>query len=783
MKNKRKQTAAERFLRLMPLLAACIISGTLGAQQTDKEAQAEQIRAELSALREELAMLQAQPSEETSVPAASAEKPPVFAEEPEDTDTPIAGVLTQTPRRLSPYTVTTITRRQIHLSQARSLYELLEMYVPNLQMLFTSEHPKTLGLRGIMAHRSNKFLVMVNGRIMNEKTDVGAITELDLPMLTDIHHIDILRGPAAAFYGPSAQSMVIHIVTDSAATFQGEQVTIRGGLIEQFSTFEYKYGKQTGSDQGYFFYAGVSQYNGADADDSPTVFGSKEPVWLRGGPPGFVWKPYPGDEYVKTWFKNLNEMPFDRPKMKLYGQYTDGGFSLWARLTQGGQWIDFLRWWDQRETPDDGLTYSQATVTASYDQELSEDLSIRYEVSYDRFANDNENWERAFLWKSFAEDEWVSSITARWNPHPNHSLAFGGQWTHDEFGKRFDDTPISIQPFGKYQAWGALRVPRWNTDSYAVFGQYQWVLHPQWTLLLAGRTDWHPYTDTLFSPRGTLVFTPSDKDTFKFIVSRSHLTNSAGQMWIDKHIHDMDSPTEKLNAFEWRYERQHNENLWSGASIFLHHFRDVLAEIPDENVGAGAPGGTGSKTVGKMRTWGFELEAGWRKDRLQLNLSHSFTKLLNITDAPPFNWGDVYTWWSQYTVAPFGFGEDLAHWYNHSTKLQAEYALSDKLTLSSTLCILWNNPGGQDWADYRNHLFPNWDYDASFKEPFKTCAYLNLGLEYRWNQNTTVNLTGYNLLGLFDKDLNKRRVGFDDQLPGHYRIQPTAVSGSITCRF
>ncbi|HOK67217.1 MAG TPA: TonB-dependent receptor [Anaerohalosphaeraceae bacterium] len=783
MKHGLVQFETRFLLRLLTGLGCLLVSSPVWAAEPDKQAQAEQIRAELAALRQELALLKGQPIENTSSVSEPAKEPPVQEDNDSEADLPVSGILTQTPRRLSPYTVTTITRRQIQTSQARSLYELLEMYVPNLQMMFTSEHPKTLGLRGILAHRSNKFVVLVNGRIMNEKTDVGAITELDLPMLTDIHHIDILRGPASALYGPSAQSMVINIVTDSAATFQGEQVTVRGGLVEEFGTLEYKFGKRTGPDQGYFFYAGASQYNGAAASDSPTVLGTKADVFLRGGPPGFVWKPYRGTQHIETWFKNLNEMPFDRPKMKLYGQYTDGGLNLWARLTQGGQWIDFLRWFDQRETPDDGLTYSQATAAASYDQEISSDWSVRYELSFDRFANDNDNWERAFLWKSFAEDEWVGRITAQWNPHPNHSLAFGGQWTHDEFGKRFGDTPISIQPFGKYQQWGALHVPRWNTDSYALFSQYQWLIHPQWTLFLGGRTDWHPYTDTLFSPRGVLTYTPTEKDTFKFMVSRSHLTNSAGQMWIDKNIHDMESPSEKLDALEWRYERQHNEHLWGGVSVFLYQFRDVLAEIPDENVNSGAPGGTGSKTVGKMRTWGFELEGGWRQDRLKLNLSHSLTKLLNITDAPTFNWADVYTWWNQYTVAPFGFGNDLAHWYNHSTKLQAEYALNEKTTLFGTLSVLWGNPGGQDWADYRNHLFPNWDYDTAFKEPFKACAYLNLGLEYRWSKNTTVHLTGYNLLGLFDKDLNKRRVGFDDQMPGHYRIQPTAFSGSITCRF
>jgi outer membrane receptor protein involved in Fe transport len=243
-------------------------------------------------------------------------------------------------------------------------------------------------------------------------------------------------------------------------------------------------------------------------------------------------------------------------------------------------------------------------------------------------------------------------------------------------------------------------------------------------------------------------------------------------MWIDYHYLNTKSPVEKLNALELRYERQHSKDLWFAGSVFLYDFPNALGDVSEAADGIS----TGTKVVGDIKSWGLELEAGYHKDKLKVDLSHSYTKLLKMSGEPGITW-------QNYSAAPFGFGNDFAQWENHITKIRAEYGLSDKLIVNGALCVLWGSPGGKDAAEYRNYLFPNWDYDLSLDEAFKTSAYLNLGAEYKWSKNTTLNVTGYNLLGLVDKDLNKRRIGFDRELPGRFRIQPVAIGASLTHRF
>ncbi len=71
--------------------------------------------------------------------------------------------LTETKPRLVPAAVTTITEEQIKASGARSLFELLDIYVPNLQWIRHHWESDHLGLRGIISDRDDKYLLLVNG--------------------------------------------------------------------------------------------------------------------------------------------------------------------------------------------------------------------------------------------------------------------------------------------------------------------------------------------------------------------------------------------------------------------------------------------------------------------------------------------------------------------------------------------------------------------------------------------------------------------------------------------
>ena len=182
-----------------------------------------------------------------------------------------SATLTETEKRKLPATVTRISSEDIENAGARGLDELLRIYVPGLQTMMKKNGGDQLGIRGIISDRNNKFLLLVNGRVMNEKTTWGGITERALSMLGDIQYIDVIRGPGSVMYGPGALAGVINIITHAGDTFNGMDVQIRQGFVEEFNNIEMRLGHTFSDDSKLFAYYGVDNYSGSDGDDAGCV--------------------------------------------------------------------------------------------------------------------------------------------------------------------------------------------------------------------------------------------------------------------------------------------------------------------------------------------------------------------------------------------------------------------------------------------------------------------------------------------------------------------------------
>ena len=119
-----------------------------------------------------------------------------------------------------PSGVTTITQGQIWVSGANSLNELLETYVPQLCDINRTRNDKS-GLADALNNKcEDKYLLMLNGIIMDGTSFDRASNNCDHITLSEISHIDIVRGPGSSIYGPRAVSMVVNIVTKDEITFQ-----------------------------------------------------------------------------------------------------------------------------------------------------------------------------------------------------------------------------------------------------------------------------------------------------------------------------------------------------------------------------------------------------------------------------------------------------------------------------------------------------------------------------------------------------------------------------------
>jgi len=130
----------------------------------------------------------------------------------------------------------------------------------------------------------------------------------------------------------------------------------------------------------------------------------------------------------------------------------------------------------------------------------------------------------------------------------------------------------------------------------------------------------------------------------------------------------------------------------------------------------------------------------------------------------------------------------LANWSNHITKLTGRYDLTDQLSVDGSLRLYWGYPGAEEYAKWTHDVQEAdqgyyWRYRRGYTKPFGTSAFLNLGLDYKPRDNLTIRVDGYNLLGLFDIDLNKRLFRYSDWTPADYRCAAPAIGVSITYKF
>ena len=129
----------------------------------------------------------------------------------------------------SPLSMTIITSEQIELSGARHMSEVLEIYVPGFQYMVNKWNGIIWGMRGVSSDRNTKFIYLINGHKMNHESRDGAMSELDLGLLSDVDRIEVLRGPGGLVYGSGAIAGIINVVTKKVANPK-ESVTLRSNL-------------------------------------------------------------------------------------------------------------------------------------------------------------------------------------------------------------------------------------------------------------------------------------------------------------------------------------------------------------------------------------------------------------------------------------------------------------------------------------------------------------------------------------------------------------------------
>lgn len=672
----------------------------------------------------------------------------------------IAAGYTKIDSRRAPVTMSELDARDIEQSGVRDLNHLLEVYVPNAQFIDHHHLESHLGFRGIISDREDKYLYQVNGRTLNNRMWIGADNERAIPLLGDIRDLMIVRGPASVTHGSGALAGVIGVETFNGLTFQGADFGLRQDTWDQYTSAEARFGRKFGNSSGIFAYFGMADQPGLDGE---YYIGHSYPA-ANGLPANVAGQP------LHAPMANYGSAGFGAPRIKTHLSWVKGPWEIWTRFTQDGGEDPPLREIYNTQKPANlsladwvrGRQFlnRQTTVAATYKKDLTEHWSLNLMESYGQWDFKDQRMGTqltAPLPREGGEHEWFSRAVAVWSPTQSHSLAFGSEYSHEAFYDPYFSDALDRVP--------VVSQRKWDTNLIAFLAEYQWKMGSSWTLFAGGRGGKHTYSDWMFSPRASLVFTPSARDTLELMVGKSVRRSGDEELWAE-HVRLGTIPnTESLLSYEFSYEHQLAQN-W---------LLDTNTYFEDYNAIGWIPALYYSSSIGRYQMIGEELEARYTTPRTRISISHGYTRLVNASIPSTLPPGG-----QAITAEPYGFGDTLGEWAPFITKAALLRDVRRRWTLSASAVHYSGFPGAQDFARYAATLqtvpsaMPF--SDPGYTTPYGPDLFINTGVEFRPVPHWSFRADGYNLAALGDKTLSKRNYYFR---MSEFSVQPASATLSL----
>ena len=660
-------------------------------------------------------------------------------------DIPVYQTASLTPisERHTPAGTMIITDEMIKKSGARKLEDVLEIFVPNFQVMRHGPVGNVKGFRGLLSDLDHQILLLVNGKVMNHRAFYGAESEFFMSMLGDIKKIEVIRGPGSAVFGPGAIAGVIHIHTHSGKNFKGQELSIRQGFAEEFTNLEYKLGFDINKENSLFLYYGLDDYRGSEGKDSPVAFGD-----AKDGK-----DPY---DYFSDGLNRNYQSYKGRLRHKAHLQLDNDNLTSWLRYVDNGQQ-------GINERSDLFVVHNigirQFTFHNQYKNNLSNTLHYTLDFGYDYYKRTRNTSDPLESNIHITEQEFLIKPVLNWEINQYHQIAFGLEYSFERFNPKTSSPANEFDPSNNGNK-------DWTSYALGFFGEHQWQVNQDWTFISGFRIDKHSFAPYSFSPKLAAIYTPTEKDSFKLLYNRS--TRRTDDGFLRREYVETGLKTDNLETvdnFELRYEKKVNDSLKFALSTFYSEL---------DAIGFSGAGFV-NQVLGRQSVYGAEFELSYKQDKHHVIFSHGFTKLEDFKLDQDVSFNVI-------SAAPDGYGNDLAHWSNHITKLYYDYSYNEKISINTSIVAYWAYPGAEDFAEFNNNELMNDRFTSGSinGSAYRESIFLNSGAQYKYNSNTTFNLHLHNVLGWFDRTYNKRNAFLRSDL---YRVDAPSISLSVDYKF
>jgi outer membrane receptor protein involved in Fe transport len=663
----------------------------------------------------------------------------------------------------TPASVTTITSRDIELTPARNILDLIEIYVPGA-LWFNHNTGPTLGMRGITDR--SKYLVTINGININIRP-LGALPELLNWELNDIDRIEIVRGPGSVTYGPGAISGVINIYTKKAKQALGVQ--FGGSYWGKYNSVGnwVSYGRVKDDFELYTYFSAVDteglrhpNYYTVDRAGSSPKYRYRAGYIGTGGP--YSPRPpttYMGNYYEEPEIKAHLDIKFN-DNWRFWGRYVTE--SSQYTLFNNTQWLIDNKYQDltqQRYRHFILALENQHTINKDWDLKSTFSLSSvdvrdiqKQNASITNNNRENlQNYGRIYSdWKNYAqfmlnykpED---SKLKGALGFEVSYNLIRPGWGKDKNNGLRISDGIMSGPDSDAYgsgynqydggdpEYYGVGN--GWETLAHAFIGELNYELTPKTTMILSGRMDKHSYTNYAFSPRLALIHELNKDEYLKFIMQRSIRMNTEEELYMT-NVGRQENFPEKLDTVELIYSKKVNDRFSYQTSVFFSKLKAIAWNATAKS----------SIPAGTLELFGLEIEAKYKRDNFDLGVNHSIVKQLswqlsNGIYSSGISYSDYYANTGVGGVVIKSYGNDLSNWANQSTKIFTNIKLlKDKATLHADMRAYWGFEGLEQGLEALDQAGGN---DATIealreKKVYGILAVANVSLTYHINKSADV---------------------------------------------
>jgi iron complex outermembrane receptor protein len=406
--------------------------------------------------------------------------------------------------------------------------------IPGVDVVQSGVNDFNVNARGFNSSLTRRVLVLQDGRDLAiaflGSQEWNGMTQ----PLEDLGKVEMVRGPGSALYGANAFSGVVNITTPTAREVLGTKLTLAGGELETFRG-DLRHAAVFANDRlGVRVNAG---YNRSDTYSRSRTLADGTSLQK---------------EYADATDEPVGPVRESRP---LFGQTEDAvtGAPLGDRdplkNAYGSARLDYYL--------DNGSVLSVDGGASQVQNEIFVTGIGRVQVAkaikpYARIAMAADRYNLFAYWNSRTSIDPQVSLQSGLNIEERSDVFHvEGQTNWNFLGER-----------GRVVGGASFRNTQTNTSGTlmnlanddrsdnqgSVYGQVEYKLLPQLRVVGAARVDDGDLFDTQFSPKGALVFSPSESHSFRFSVNRAFQTPNYSEFFLQVPVAKPDSGPHRLEA-------------------------------------------------------------------------------------------------------------------------------------------------------------------------------------------------------------------------------------------